>query len=309
MEPAWPRLGAGLPSGRESWVPSRSERHEGVPPPNHRGDPRKLGRVHALFVYGRDVSNDVADLTNAAEGGAEFVLSNEPVVPPENRGSGTSALHDYENLGELPRSYGGAFLFAIARDPHTLFVYWDIDWATVFGDAPPADRKVHLRVLWHEGIEEATVAVEPLAASHLLTVMHARSSYRVEIGFYAAEKVWNSVGISTAVITPPDDVAQSGPVDVATIPFHLSFQRIVDTFRGSKYDGDALAEIIGQLQHHADNSDAALPESERELLRALESGRSEEDASERARLRNAPDVFASRERVESILGFGATSPG
>jgi hypothetical protein len=260
-------------------------------------------------VYRQTVANDVADLTNAAEGGAEFVLSSEPVVRPEERGSEAAIVRDYENLGELPRSYGGAFLFAIARDPHTLFVYWDIDWTAQFGDTPPADRKVHLRVLWHEGIEESTVAVEPLAASHLVTVMHARSSYRVEIGYYAPENVWNSVAISTAVITPPDEVAESnGPVDVATIPFHLSFQRIVDTFRGSKYDGDALAEILGRLQHHADSSDAALPEGERELLRALESGLGEKEASQRARLRNAPDHFASRERVESILGFGATSP-
>ena len=254
------------------------------------------------------MANEVADLTDQAEGGAEFVISSRPVVPSEARARNAGALRDYENLGELPRSYGGAFLFAIARDPQTLFVYWDIDWATVFGDAPPADRKVHLRVLWHEGIEESTVAVEPLGGSHLLPVTHARSSYRVEIGYYATENVWNSVAISAAVITPPDEVAESGSVDVATIPFHLSFQRIVDTFRGSKYDGDALAEILGRLQHHADSSDATLPESERELLRALESGLPETSAAQRARLRSAPDLFATRERVESILGFGATSP-
>jgi hypothetical protein len=252
------------------------------------------------------MANDVADLSTETEGGAEFVLSSQPIVPLEERASGASS--DYENLGELPRSYGGAFLFTIARDPHTLFVYWDIDWATVFGDTPPADRKVHLRVLWHEGIEESTATVEPLAGSHLLSVMHARSSYRVEIGYYAPDNVWNSVATSAAVITPPDDVAENASVDVATLPFHLSFQRIVDTFRGSKYDGDALAEILGRLQHHADSSDATLPESERELLRALESGLPETSPAQRAQLRSAPDAFASRERVESILGFGATSP-
>jgi hypothetical protein len=252
------------------------------------------------------MANDAADLTDEAEGGASFVLSSQPVVTEIRESESTEDL-DYENLGELPRSYGGAFLFAIARDPKTLFVYWDIDWVTVFGDEPPTDRKVHLRVLWHEGIEESTAAVEPMAGNHLLSVAHSRSSYRVEIGYYAPDNVWNSVAISTAVITPPDDVAENGPVDVATIPFHLSFQRIVDTFRGSKYDGDALAEILGHLQHHADTSDATLPDSERELLHALESGLSDSGAEERAQLRNAPDSFASRERIESILGFGATS--
>ena len=253
------------------------------------------------------MANDVADLTDEAEGGAAFVLSSQPVVAEKGEADAAGG-DDYENLGELPRSYGGAFLFAIARDPHTLFTFWDIDWPTVFGDTPAVDRKAHLRVLWHEGIEESTAAVEPLAGSHLLSVAHARSSYRVEIGYYAPDNVWNSVAISSAVITPPDDVANSGPVDVATIPFHLSFQRIVDTFRGSKYDGDALAEIVGRLQHHADTSDATLPESERELLRALDAGLVDSAATERARLRNAPDTFASRDRIESILGFGATSP-
>jgi hypothetical protein len=256
-------------------------------------------------------ANDLADLTDEAgeaEGGAEFILSSQPIVPLEERAPLTNALREYENLGELPRSYGGSFLFAIARDPHTVFAYWDIDWPTVFGENPPPDRKVHLRILWHEGMEESTAAVEPLAGSHLVSVVHARSSYRIEIGYYAPDNVWNSVAISAAVITPPDDVAEGGPIDVATIPFHLSFQRIVDAFRGSKYDGDALAEIVGRLQQHADSSDATLPESERELLRTLESGLSGTDASQRAELRNAPDVFATRQRIESILGFGATSP-
>jgi len=267
-------------------------------------------------VYRRTMAaNDLANLSDEAafgnpdalteESGATFVLSSQPVIDLERA---SAASGDYDNLGELPRSYGGAFLFVIARDPHTLFAYWDIDWAEIFGERPPADRKVHLRVLWHEGIEECTVAVEPLAGSHLISVKHARSSYRIEIGYYAPDDVWNSVAFSEAVITPPDGVAENGPIDVATIPFHLSFQRIVDSFRGSKYDGDALSELVGRLQHHADHSDATLPENERELLRALESGLGGGEAAQRTRLRNAPNVFATRQRVESILGFGATSP-
>jgi hypothetical protein len=256
--------------------------------------------------------NDVANLSNEpgadeAEGGSTFVLSNDPVVL-DNGPARQGDLRDYENLGELPRSYGNAFLFAIARDPHTIFVYWDVDWASIFGDTPPPDHKVCLRVLWHEGIEESKTAVEPMAGSHLLSVVHARSSYRIELGYHAPDNVWNSVAISSAVITPPDDVVEGGAVDVATIPFHLSFQRIVDAFRGSRYDGDALADIISQLQSHADSSDATLPEEEQELLRALESVQPDNEAEERVRLRSAPDVFATRERVESILGFGATSP-
>ena len=93
------------------------------------------------------MANEAANVIDDAEGGAEFVLSSQPIV--EQRALDSDSPRDYEILGELPRSYGGAFLFAIARDPHTVFVYWDIDWASVFGATPPVDRKLHLRVLWH----------------------------------------------------------------------------------------------------------------------------------------------------------------
>ena len=78
-------------------------------------------------------------------------------------------------------------------------------------------------------------------------------------------------------------------------------------FAALQYDGDALVEILGRLQEKADDPDAALAESEREILRALDLSLSETDAHHRSRLRNAGDAFATRQRVESILGFGATS--
>jgi hypothetical protein len=237
-----------------------------------------------------------------------FVLSPRPLVPRSSPPSGDGLTADYENLGALPRSYGGSFLFAIARDPHTLFVYWDIDWPAVFGDHPPSDRKVHLRVLWHDGIEETTAAVEPLAGSHLISVAHARSSYRIELGYNEPADVWNSVATSDAVITPPEDVGETGPIDVATVPFHLSFQRIVDAFRGSKYDGDAMVEILARLQEQADHPESVLAETDREILRALDVSFSETDAAHRLRLRESADAFATRRRIESILGFGASSP-
>ena len=256
--------------------------------------------------------SDEAILENPAEsdeagGGVSFVLSSSPVVPTESPARAGGVVEDYENLGDLPRSYGAPVLFAIARDPHTLFVYWDIDWQDVFGDNPPADRKVHLRVLWHEGIEESAVAVEPMAGSHSIPVQHTRSSYRVELGYHEPAGVWNSVATSAAVATPPDDVAENGPIDVATVPFHLSFQRIVDSFRASKYDGEALVEILARLQEQADNAED-LPDAERELLRAIDSSLSGTDALQRSRLRESEDAFATRRRIESILGFGATSP-
>jgi hypothetical protein len=242
-------------------------------------------------------------------GGAVFVLSNRPLVPMELRDQSLSGSSwDYENLGELPRFYGKPVLFGIARDPHTLFAYWEIDWKSVFGNKPPADRKVHLRVISEDGSEEIRVTVEPFAGNDCVAVSQSRSVYRIELGYHEPADVWNSVATSDAIATPPDDISENEDIDVATVPFHLSFQRMVDAFRASKYDGDALVEIVGRLQERADSpGDETLTEIDRELLRAIDSSLSETDVRQRERLRKSENAFATRQRVEAILGFGVSS--
>jgi hypothetical protein len=272
----------------------------------------------AKFVYRRGM--EVYDLVNATDeetgreqneqsGGAAFVLSNRPLVPLElQKQSPRGSSRDYENLGELPRSYGRPVLFGISRDPHTLFAYWEIDWQSVFGEKPPVDRKVHLRVISEDGSEEIEITVEPFAGNHCVAVSQARSTYRIELGYYEPEEVWNSVGTSDAIATPPDDVSESDSIDVATVPFHLSFQRMVDAFRASKYDGDALVEIVSRLQEQVDlPGEEGMAETDRELLHAISSSLSETDATQRARLRKSENVFATRQRIEAILGFGVSS--
>jgi len=252
--------------------------------------------------------NEAMQENDEQGGGAVFVLSNRPLVPLESQEQPGGPFRDYENLGELPRSYGRPVLFGIARDPHTLFAYWEIDWPTAFGDRPPADRKVHLRVISDDGTEETRVTVEPFAGNHCVAVSQARSTYRIELGYHEPADVWNSVATSDAIATPPDDVSESGSIDVATVPFHLSFQRMVDAFRASKYDGDALVEIVSRLQERADDpGDDALTETDRELLRSIDWSLSETDTVQRSRLRKSADPFATRQRIESILGFGVSS--
>jgi hypothetical protein len=191
---------------------------------------------------------------NKKSGGAVFVVSQRPLVPPELQEKSRS-LPDYENLGELPRFYGEPILFGIARDPTQPFLFIgrsigktdsEIDHQSI--------AKVHLRVLANDGNEETRIAVEPLTGNHTFQVSRARSIYRVELGYYEPAEVWNSVAFSDAIATPPDDVSEKTEIDVATVPFHLSFQRMVDAFRGSKYDGDALIEIVSHLQKRADDS-------------------------------------------------------
>lgn len=250
-------------------------------------------------------NGDATPENDEQSGGAAFVLSNRPIIAQELE---EPTPRDYENLGELPRFYGRSFLFGIARDPHMLFAYWEIDWKSAFGNRPPSDRRVQLRVLSEDGDEETLVTVEPFAGNHCVAVSQARGTYRIELGYHEPAEVWHSVATSDAIMTPPDDVSKDDSIDVATVPFHLSFQRMVDSFRASKYDGDALVEIVGRLQELADHSaEADLADTDRELLSAIDWTGAKADAAERARLRKFDSPLATRQRVESILGFGVSS--
>jgi hypothetical protein len=183
-----------------------------------------------------NVADDEARKAQDAPGGAAFVLSSRPIVPPELREQSSRVQsRDYENLGELPRFYGRPVLFGIARDPHTLFVYWEIDWKSKFGDKPPADRKVHLRVICEDGSEETRLTVEPFAGNHCVAVSQARGIYRVELGYHEPAEVWNSVATSEAIATPPDDVSESGDIDVATVDAVMVGVAMVGDLGGGLY--------------------------------------------------------------------------
>ncbi|MFZ3375488.1 MAG: hypothetical protein WA183_08035, partial [Chthoniobacterales bacterium] len=124
---------------------------------------------------------------------------------------------------------------------------------------------------------------------------------------YQPADVWHSVASSDQVNMPPDRVAENADVDLATIPFHLSFQRLIDLFRAS--NRDALAEIISRLQKRAltDEESGLLSAEEWEILRAMNLSLSDVAAARRA-FKERASSEKLRKRTEAILGFGSTSP-
>lgn len=236
--------------------------------------------------------------------GDGFRISNGPVVRPHNeREKSIDELHD---VFELPRIHGESVLFAIARDPRTIFTHWNVDWLSVFAKTAPVDRQAHLRVYRADGVEEKSVAVEPMVGNCWVTVSQPGGSYHVELGYYQPADVWNSVAASDEVAMPPDHFADEKDVDFATIPFHLSFQQLLDLFGTSK--GGDLAEIISQFQKRALNAEKCrqLSTEERKIFDVMDFPLSEIAAARR--------VFAAaavnetlRKRSEALLGSGSTS--
>jgi hypothetical protein len=226
---------------------------------------------------------------------AEFEISAAPLIADQASAADES---------EAPRANSAPILCLMARDPHTLFAYWDIDWTAAFRDGQPSDRKAHLRILHADGSEQS-VEVEPMAGSCYVSVERADAAYSGNIGFYEPAATWHSIATSDLISTPPDSLADSDESEFATVPFHLSFQQMLDALRSARReDVPFLAQLV-DLRQRAGSAD--LTASERELSRAVSEAEAAAPTGPGSSKLPSADIW-KRQRLERILGFGATSP-
>jgi hypothetical protein len=146
----------------------------------------------------------------------------------------------YEDLGSLPTGYGEVFL--IARDPHWLFTYWDFDYSKF-----PTPRKLFLEVYRNDELE-STVEINEIARNWYIPVQAAASEYSVVFGYRDAQDVWTSVGKAGPTQTPPESISPNWDTQFATVPFHLSFNFLLDVIAAARSEGQALTETLGRLQ-------------------------------------------------------------
>jgi hypothetical protein len=207
---------------------------------------------------------------------------------------------------ELPRFHAPARLLGIARDPWTIFAYWNVNWPSIFKNAAPIDRRVHLRVHCTDGLEEKEAAVEPMAGMHYVTMSQRHRACRIEIGYYQPADIWHSVVMSNEITIPPAETSEAEHVDLATIPFHLGFQQLVDLF-GAANDG-VLATVISRFQIRAVSSGRRekLSSEERKILQRTGGALSE--LAEARRAFNQIDREKLKRGAEALLGLGPTSP-
>jgi hypothetical protein len=235
---------------------------------------------------------------------ADFRVSNRPVIRPrDERERGVREFHD---VLEVARIHGASALFAIARDPRTVFAYWKVDWLSIFAKTEPVDRQVHLRVHRADGVEEQSVAVEPMVGNCYITVSRPGGSYHIELGYYQPADIWNSVATSDEVMVPPDDFAEAADVDLATIPLHLSFQHLVDLLRPA--NDRELAVVISQFQKRALSSEQSkeLTAGDKKVLRELAISRRQIAAAWRQFDRTDAQKLMKLTGAQPALG--ATSP-
>jgi len=152
----------------------------------------------------------------------------------------------FEDLGELPQSYGDDTVFLIARDPHWMFSYWDVNWPAWQPKA--ALGKFYLKLFGADGAAELTTEIHPEARNWYLPVKHAGSPYFAELGFFGADGEWVTIVRSSTTATPQDQFSESTEADFATVPIHLTFQHLVEMVRGHMQEGESLIAALARLQ-------------------------------------------------------------
>jgi hypothetical protein len=202
---------------------------------------------------GKTQSSSTGDSKPAKKTGA-FQISSEPVVhgrSGDDVHKFETAPHEpqqpaYEELGQLPESYGENTVFLIARDPKWLFTYWDVSPNSF--PAAADGGKVFLKVLFENGAEESLIEINLAARNWYIPVPDAATTYRVEIGCFDKGGAWVPVAWSGMATTPADELSEESAVDFATVPFHLSFQNLVDTVKAAMGEGESLVSAISRLQ-------------------------------------------------------------
>ncbi len=153
----------------------------------------------------------------------------------------------FENLGELPQSYGSNTLYLVARDPHWLFSYWDIEGATTPALAP--DGKFFLKVFtgWRRGgIHHRS----PSGCAELVSPGQGAGrnlfrGARLLTPRAATGPAWPARPEATA---PQDKFSDSSDASFATVPIHLTFQRMMEMVQGNMIEGESLIMALSRLQ-------------------------------------------------------------
>ena len=240
------------------------------------------------------------DMNNPTTGRSGFQLVQDPIVPSRE----AAAVPDEE----MPATYGTDRVCAIARDPGSLFVYWDVNWPRLFALAGLSSRPVHLRVYRGDGKVDSTRQINPFRGHCYVEVAMPDSVYACELGCFQDTK-WKGLVRSGRTVTPRAGLSEDLSAIFATLPLHLSFERLLDIFNETEAERETLALSVAELQKTAREAEAEPPGGQRSSdLATLIASASAMPAPPRSEEERAKwDDISRRLAAEADLG-GSSSP-
>ncbi|MCX6935079.1 MAG: DUF4912 domain-containing protein [Verrucomicrobia bacterium] len=172
------------------------------------------------------------------------------VLQPFSPGSNEPELPSFDQLGELPESYGTRRLFLAARDPRWLYAYWDFTWQQMRDaeqEAPNGQIFLQVFIPGQERVHQ--IHVFPGSREWYLPVHRPATPFQAELGYYRNDGSFNALAVSDEISTPRDDPSQNRELEFVTIPFHYSFRQLLDLVRGQMLPGESLAKTLARLQN------------------------------------------------------------
>jgi hypothetical protein len=184
---------------------------------------------------------------------APVVPAATPTLLPEVK---PQELPAYEFIGYLPESYGTKKLFLVARDPHILFAYWDLNQVQYQEAARAAhDGKVFLEVYVPGEGRVQQIHIWDCHKNWYLQVNRPDTNFVAQLGYYRGDGSFEVLARSVEVRTPRDTLSPNTDARFVTIPFHVSFRELYDMIASQSQPGEELAETLARLQR----SDFELP--------------------------------------------------
>jgi uncharacterized protein len=182
-------------------------------------------------------------------------------TPAQNRQSGPGQRYALGTVpqevsktgeaGELPEAYGTKRLLVTARDPHWLYAHWDLNREQLREyNQLSIDRHLILRVYKDEvrGQPTTEIHVHPESRNWFVNVPFGGTRYVAELGYYAADRKWNTISTSAATLTPPDTMSSDASVWFETLPADLQFKEILQLVKTAVRENVPLMEAIQQLR-------------------------------------------------------------
>jgi hypothetical protein len=216
----------------------------------------------------------------------------------------------FEDLGALPSTYDEDTLFLIARDPRWLFSYWDFNWLRYSAaNMRYGYAQFFLKITRTDGGQEVLVEINPEARNWYVPVSHPDTMYFAEIGYFDQESAWRGIVKSAPAHTPADALApETESVDFATVPSHLSFERLLELMQEHMSEGEtlisALARLAGESRIEFRGGQAPTwSEQQRRLLATLLG----EDLVDRVGLGSAEIDQLLRKQLQEKLGSESAS--
>lgn len=164
-------------------------------------------------------------------------------------------------LGELPESYGTGRLFLAARDPHWLYVAWDLtrekqrEYNKLSKDKHLVVRVYVSRV---SGKPFSETHVHPESRHWFIHTGKAGARFIAELGYYDKAGKWVAVSQSKPTLSPPDSLSDDTSARFTEIPVEVPFKDLIETVKQELKGNLPLVEAVEQLR---DAGNAALPKA------------------------------------------------